>query len=150
MIVLAISPWVARLRATEMKPYWSFWAGRIPLEPMRLTMPFDWETFPQWMDHVDRLPKGINMIQLVPVTPLVSYVMGGWNEAKARQPNEKEMAEILRLFQQLNREEGITIIIVTHDAAVAGHAKRIIHIKDGLIEGDDGAPPRREALAAAA
>src|ERR1700736_6910594 len=34
--------------------------------------------------------------------------------------------EILALFQQLNREEGITIVIVTHDANVASHTKRVI------------------------
>ena len=72
----------------------------IPFEAMKATMPFDWETFPQWMDHIDRMPKAINMIQLVPVTPLVSYVMGGWNEAKARQPNDKEMAEIIRVLHE--------------------------------------------------
>jgi ABC-type lipoprotein export system ATPase subunit len=44
--------------------------------------------------------------------------------------------EILRMFQQLNAEEGITIVLVTHDAGVAEHAKRIIRIRDGLIEDD--------------
>jgi ABC-type lipoprotein export system ATPase subunit len=42
--------------------------------------------------------------------------------------------EILRMFQQLNDEEGITIILVTHDAGVAGHARRAIRMRDGLIE----------------
>jgi ABC-type lipoprotein export system ATPase subunit len=42
--------------------------------------------------------------------------------------------EILQMFQQLNEEEGITIILVTHDANVASHAKRTIRIRDGLIE----------------
>jgi len=44
--------------------------------------------------------------------------------------------EILRMFQQLNTEEGITIILVTHDATVAQHARRIIRIRDGMIEDD--------------
>ncbi len=42
--------------------------------------------------------------------------------------------EILQMFQGLNRSEGLTIILVTHDPAIAQHAQRIIHIKDGLIE----------------
>ena len=41
--------------------------------------------------------------------------------------------EVLRMFQQLNREEGITIVLVTHDAEVARHAQRIIRIHDGVI-----------------
>ena len=42
--------------------------------------------------------------------------------------------EVLKMFQQLNEDEGITIILVTHDRNVAGHAKRRIVMKDGVIE----------------
>jgi ABC-type lipoprotein export system ATPase subunit/ABC-type antimicrobial peptide transport system permease subunit len=41
--------------------------------------------------------------------------------------------EILEMFRRLNREQGITVILVTHDMNVAKHADRIIFIKDGLI-----------------
>src|SRR5215475_15820658 len=42
--------------------------------------------------------------------------------------------EILQMFQQLNAEQGITIVLVTHDAGVARHARRVIRMRDGLIE----------------
>jgi len=41
--------------------------------------------------------------------------------------------EVLRMFQQLNEENGITIILVTHDPNVARHARVIIQIRDGVI-----------------
>jgi len=49
--------------------------------------------------------------------------------------------EILRMFQELNAA-GLTIIIVTHDANVAAHATRIIHMRDGKIEGDNAGTGR--------
>ena len=42
--------------------------------------------------------------------------------------------EILEMFQALAAEDGITIVLVTHDAGVAGYAQRAIRISDGLIE----------------
>ena len=72
----------------------------IPLGPMQASMPFDWETFPEWMDHLDRIPLGINLSQLMPVTPLVAYVMGGVEEAKQRLPNGTEVQAIQRLLHE--------------------------------------------------
>ncbi len=48
--------------------------------------------------------------------------------------------EILALFQRLNREQGITLVVVTHDPFVARHAERIVRIQDGLIVGDEPVP----------
>ena len=42
--------------------------------------------------------------------------------------------EILGIFEQLNREKGITIIMITHDPEIAEHARRSIWIRDGLIQ----------------
>jgi len=44
--------------------------------------------------------------------------------------------DVLAMFQQLNQQDGITIILVTHDAQVARHARRIIQIHDGVIVDD--------------
>jgi len=41
--------------------------------------------------------------------------------------------EILQMFQKLNREEGLTVILVTHDPTVAEHGRRVIRIRDGAI-----------------
>ncbi len=59
--------------------------------------------------------------------------------------------EVLELFRKLN-EEGVTIILVTHDENVARSAKRIIRISDGLVEAGEARPaaaPQGEAPAAA-
>jgi putative ABC transport system ATP-binding protein len=48
--------------------------------------------------------------------------------------------EIMGIFQQLNREQGITVILVTHDSEVAQHARRIISVRDGAVASDDRVP----------
>ena len=44
--------------------------------------------------------------------------------------------EVLAIFQQLNAEDGLTIVLVTHDPLVAAHAGRVIRMRDGLIAED--------------
>lgn len=47
--------------------------------------------------------------------------------------DSKTSEEVLQMFKRLNEEEGITVILVTHDPEVAQHSQKIIHIHDGLI-----------------
>ena len=44
--------------------------------------------------------------------------------------------EILRIFNEINEREGVTIVLVTHEMDVAQSAKRIIKLKDGEISSD--------------
>ena len=50
--------------------------------------------------------------------------------------DSKTSDEIMLFFQQLNREQGITIVLVTHEPDVAQYAKRLVRIVDGNIEYD--------------
>ena len=43
--------------------------------------------------------------------------------------------QVMKLFQQLN-DEGVTVIMITHDANIAGHAKKVLRILDGEIADD--------------
>jgi len=45
--------------------------------------------------------------------------------------------EIMELLVQLNREQGITIMMVTHEPDMAAYAKRIVHFVDGLVAKDE-------------
>ena len=47
--------------------------------------------------------------------------------------DSKTSEEVMQLLSKLNREEGVTIIVVTHESGVANCTDKIIHIKDGII-----------------
>jgi putative ABC transport system ATP-binding protein len=44
--------------------------------------------------------------------------------------------EVMDLFQRLNRDRGITVLLITHEADIAEHASRIISCRDGLVQSD--------------
>jgi putative ABC transport system ATP-binding protein len=55
--------------------------------------------------------------------------------------------EIMAIFQQLNRDKGITLIVVTHDPEIAGYARRTLHFKDGRLQDDERVEHPRDAAA---
>jgi putative ABC transport system ATP-binding protein len=50
--------------------------------------------------------------------------------------DSKTGLEIIGLFQELNREQGITVLFVTHAPDIAAYTRRIIMLRDGLVESD--------------
>ncbi len=71
----------------------------IPYASMKAGMNWDWETIPQYLDSLDRSPKGVNCIQYMPTASLMIYVMG-LEAAKTRPATEKERAEMARLLDE--------------------------------------------------
>ncbi len=51
--------------------------------------------------------------------------------------DSKTSDEIMNIFERLNHEKGISIVMVTHEADIGARAKRRIHMKDGLIVRED-------------
>src|SRR4030088_2159037 len=45
--------------------------------------------------------------------------------------------EIMAIFQQLNREKGITVIFVTHEPDIAAYTQRVLRMRDGLLVADE-------------
>lgn len=72
---------------------------QIPVSHQKSALPWDWESFPDFMDRMRGLPKGVNVLSFLPLNPLLVYVMG-IQAAKTRSPNAEEMAELHRLINE--------------------------------------------------
>lgn len=69
----------------------------VPLETMRQGMPWDWVSFREYLDSVDRTPKGVNVMSFVPLAPLYGYVVGT-DEAKKRAATDEELERMCALL----------------------------------------------------
>ncbi len=56
----------------------------------------------------------------------------------------KTSIEIMELITSLNRDRGITVVMVTHEEDIAAHAKRLLRFVDGHLDSDSAALPTRE------
>jgi N-acyl-D-aspartate/D-glutamate deacylase len=76
---------------TEAIPYQSMVEGMLPH--------WDWESIPEYLDSLERAPKGVNCIQYMPTASLMTYVMG-LEAAKTRPATEAERKEMQRLLHE--------------------------------------------------
>jgi N-acyl-D-aspartate/D-glutamate deacylase len=72
---------------------------QIPYESMKAGMAWNWVSFPEWLDNLQRIPKGVNVVSYVPVSPLMVYVMG-LEAAKSRPATPAEQREMQRLLDE--------------------------------------------------
>jgi N-acyl-D-aspartate/D-glutamate deacylase len=111
---------------TEQIPYDSMVEG--------IGLDWDWESLPEWMDHLERQPKGVNILNYVPLNPLMIYVMG-LERAKSGEPaNKEEQAEMMRLVDE------------AMDAGMMGIAAQ--RLGDKTVQADyDGTPMPTDNMA---
>ena len=99
----------------------------VPLECMQQGMPWDWTTFPEFLDSLERAPKGLNMLSYVGLNPLMCWVMGSVEEAKRRPLSAAERGEAKRLLAE------------AMDAGACGWSAQLLG--EGSIQRDhDGTP----------
>jgi N-acyl-D-aspartate/D-glutamate deacylase len=67
---------------------------------MQAGLPWDWVTFPEFLDSVDRTPKAVNLRAFLPLNPLLTWVMGADRARAGELPTAAEHAEMRRLTHQ--------------------------------------------------
>ena len=77
----------------------------IPLRSMQLGMRWDWVTFPEYLNSLDRQGLGVNVGALVPFSPLRGYVLGMKAAREAISATDAELNEMKRLLHEAMKAE---------------------------------------------
>jgi N-acyl-D-amino-acid deacylase len=72
----------------------------IPLATMQAVLPWDWETFPEYMDSLRRTPKGVNVMTYLPLGAALVWVLGLEDSKAGREPTAAELAELCRILDE--------------------------------------------------
>ena len=72
----------------------------IPLKSMRMGMRWDWVTFPEYLDSLDRQGLGLNVAPLFPFSPLRGYVLGMLPARERTSVTEAELNQMKQLFYE--------------------------------------------------
>ena len=98
----------------------------------------------QWATHKPAQLSGGQRQRVTIARALVNNPAIIWADEPTGDLDSHTADEIMALMQQLNREQGQTFVIVTHDPGIAQRCHRIVHMRDGLIEREE-VPAGQEA-----
>ena len=130
----------------------------------QVMLPLQYQRGDKRLPRADRAKRAREMLELVGLGDrmhhLPTELSGGQQQrvaiarALAQQPSilladeptgnldSKSGAEVMEILHRLHREQGLTVVMVTHDPKVAAQAQRAIHFQDGLI-----AEPQQQGVA---
>ena len=87
----------------------------------------------QWASHFPNEMSGGQKQRVAIARALITHPQIILADEPTGALDSKTSVEVMDLLTRLNKEEGMTIIVVTHESGVANQAGKIIHIKDGVI-----------------
>ena len=87
----------------------------------------------QWAGHFPNEMSGGQKQRVAIARALITHPQIILADEPTGALDSKTSVEVMQLLKRLNQEEGITIIVVTHEGGVANETDKIIHIKDGII-----------------
>jgi putative ABC transport system ATP-binding protein len=90
-----------------------------------------------WATHKPAQLSGGQRQRVTIARALVNNPAIIWADEPTGDLDSQTADEIMALMQQLNREQGQTFVIVTHDPGIAERCHRIVHMRDGLIESEE-------------
>lgn len=72
----------------------------IPYASMQEGMPWDWETFPEYLDSLERTPKAMNILPYVPIGPMLVEVLGLEDAKAGRMPTDAEHEQLAAMLNE--------------------------------------------------